>query len=146
MLIDENQPLVYVLDIDSFSSTYHQVVQTIELESLSGLNRLAISSDGRHSLRFEEVKSRDLREDRTLPEDFYQVLNDDYIRFEGDEYDRKQKTGRIIKEVVNGKTSNSTYIRGHLVPQEDRNRNPGNYDPSHNTKRENSPFRFAPSK
>ncbi|NET42566.1 DNA/RNA non-specific endonuclease [Okeania sp. SIO2B3] len=91
-------------------------------------------------LRLFKVDSRDSREDRTLPKDFYQVLEDDYIRFEGDKYDRKKKTGRIIKEDVNGKASNSTYIRGHLVPQEDRNRNPGNYDPSHKKPRSKDGF------
>ena len=46
-IANEDLPEVYVLDIDPFSSTYHQVVQTIELDSSRGLNRLAISSDGR---------------------------------------------------------------------------------------------------
>ena len=44
-IADESQPNVYVLDIDPFSSTYHQVVETIELDTTGGLNRLEISSD-----------------------------------------------------------------------------------------------------
>ncbi|NEP78317.1 MAG: hypothetical protein F6K17_21030 [Okeania sp. SIO3C4] len=39
-------------------------------------------------------------------------------------------TGRLFEETINGETSTSTYIMGHLVPQEDRSRNPGNYDSS----------------
>ncbi|NEP78129.1 MAG: hypothetical protein F6K39_08025 [Okeania sp. SIO3B3] len=46
-IADENQPKVYVLDIDPFSSTYHQVVQTIELDGTGGSNRLKTNSDGR---------------------------------------------------------------------------------------------------
>ena len=48
-LADENKPLVYVLDLDPFSDTYHEVLQSIVLdtENNAGLNRLGISSDGR---------------------------------------------------------------------------------------------------
>ena len=46
-IADENQPSVYVLDIDPFSPSYHQVVQTIELDAATGLNRLAINSESR---------------------------------------------------------------------------------------------------
>ncbi|NEP81106.1 MAG: Ig domain-containing protein group 2 domain-containing protein, partial [Okeania sp. SIO3B3] len=46
-IADGNQPEIYVLDIDPSSNTYHQVVQTIELNTTGGLNRLAISSDGK---------------------------------------------------------------------------------------------------
>lgn len=46
-IADGNKPEIYVLDIDPSSDTYHQVVQTIELNTTGGLNRLAISSDGK---------------------------------------------------------------------------------------------------
>jgi DNA/RNA endonuclease G (NUC1)/6-phosphogluconolactonase (cycloisomerase 2 family) len=48
-IADEARPFVYVLDIDPFSDTYHEVLQTIvlETENNAGLNRLGISSDGR---------------------------------------------------------------------------------------------------
>ncbi len=38
------------------------------------------------SLRFGEVESRDLKEDQTLPKDFYQVLKHDYQRFVLDQF------------------------------------------------------------
>ncbi|MDY6805765.1 MAG: DUF4114 domain-containing protein [Cyanobacteriota bacterium] len=48
-IADERNPNIYVLDIDPFSDSYHEVLQTIVLDTERGdedLNRLAISSDG----------------------------------------------------------------------------------------------------
>ena len=99
--------------------------------------------ENQQSLRFGEAKSRDLREDITLPKGFYQVSENDYQRFEldkrGDIKDQPSK-GRLFEETINGKTTTSTYIMGHLVPRVDRNRNPGNYDPSHNAPRTKDAF------
>jgi DNA/RNA endonuclease G (NUC1) len=95
------------------------------------------------SLRFGEVKSRDLREDRILPNGFYQVLDDDYQRFERDKLGLPKDspaTGRLFEETINGKTTTSKYILGHVVPQADRDRNPGNYDPSHKSPRAKDSF------
>ncbi|MEG4291151.1 DUF4114 domain-containing protein [Microcoleus sp. C2C3] len=44
---DQNLPNIYVLDINPNSATYHTVVQTITIDSPSGLQQLAINSDER---------------------------------------------------------------------------------------------------
>lgn len=45
---DGNQGLIYVIDIDPNSETYHQVIKTIQVNPApDGLRQLAISSDGR---------------------------------------------------------------------------------------------------
>jgi DNA-binding beta-propeller fold protein YncE len=46
-IADQNLPKIYVLDINPNSTTYHTVVQTINVTSPLGLSQLAISSDGR---------------------------------------------------------------------------------------------------
>jgi len=44
---DQNRPNIYVLDINPNSATYHTVVQTIAIDSPSGLQQLTINSDSR---------------------------------------------------------------------------------------------------
>jgi hypothetical protein len=48
-IADGSRGKVYILDIDPFSTTYHQIVNTISIDSAAprGLRSLAISSDGR---------------------------------------------------------------------------------------------------
>ena len=46
-IADQNLPKIYVLDINPNSTTYHTVVQTINVTSLLGLSQLAIIRDGR---------------------------------------------------------------------------------------------------
>jgi DNA-binding beta-propeller fold protein YncE len=44
---DQHRPNIYVLDINPNSATYHTVVETITIDSPSGLQQLAINSDER---------------------------------------------------------------------------------------------------
>jgi DNA-binding beta-propeller fold protein YncE len=44
---DSGQGSIYVLDVNPYSATYNQVVETISVEATSGLRQIAISSDGR---------------------------------------------------------------------------------------------------
>ncbi|MEZ2246692.1 DNA/RNA non-specific endonuclease [Microcoleus sp.] len=47
-IADRDRSNIYVLDIDPFSATYHQVIQTVKVgSSTTTLRNLAISSDGR---------------------------------------------------------------------------------------------------
>ncbi|TAD94917.1 MAG: DUF4114 domain-containing protein [Oscillatoriales cyanobacterium] len=46
-IADQNRPNIYVLDINPNSATYHTVVQTIAIDSPSGLQQLTINSDSR---------------------------------------------------------------------------------------------------
>lgn len=43
---DRLQPLIYVIDIQADSATYHQLVHTISVDAASGIPRLAFNSDG----------------------------------------------------------------------------------------------------
>ena len=46
-ITDSGKGSIYVLDVNPYSASYNQVVETISVEATSGLRQIAISSDGR---------------------------------------------------------------------------------------------------